>query len=142
MVFVLVVGGLTAIGLTRDGGPKAVVASHSALGTLPITAAPTGGLSYAPSTISVRTGLYDLTLTDGSQAQHTLYFDDPATLWPGVTVNDLGETKTARVFFGQPGDYTFYCAIPGHRAAGMQGVVHVTGPDITIAQAEAAAENG
>jgi hypothetical protein len=48
---------------------------------------------------------------------------------------------TSRIFFGAAGDYTYYCAVPGHRSAGMQGVIHVTGPTVTEAQAAAAAKN-
>ena len=103
-----------------------------------ITASPTGRLTFAPSTLRARTGIYEVTLIDGSDAAHTLDFDAPATLWPGLEVTSRGGTKTARVFFGHRGDYTFYCAVPGHRAAGEQGVVHVTGPTLTLDQAEAA----
>ena len=71
---------------------------------------------------------------------HTLNFDDAATLYPGLEVNTPGETKSARIFFGTPGDYTFFCAIPGHRSAGMQGVVTVTGAPMTLDQALAKAK--
>ena len=53
-------------------------------------------------------------------------------------MNNEGEKVSSRIFFGAPGAYTFFCAIPGHRAAGMQGVINVTGPTLTLAQAEAA----
>jgi len=59
-------------------------------------------------------------------------------LFKGLAVNAEGEKQSSRIFFGVPGDYTYFCAIPGHRAAGMQGVIHVTGSPMTVAQAEAA----
>jgi hypothetical protein len=59
-----------------------------------------------------------------------------------LVVNTQGEELKSRIFFGTAGDYTFYCAVPGHRAGGMQGVIHVTGPPLTLAQAEAAATLG
>jgi len=58
-------------------------------------------------------------------------------LWAGLAVGNQGEKATSRIFFGAPGTYTYFCAIPGHRAAGMQGTVTVTGPPMTLAQAEA-----
>ena len=87
----------------------------------------------------MKTGIYSVTLTDDATGPHTLDFDDPKTLFAGLAVNGAGEKQTSRIFFGAPGDYTFFCAIPGHRAHGMQGVVKVTGPPMTLVQAEAAA---
>jgi len=133
---VLLAGAVGAVGLTRDDGSKARVASTGpAVGEFTIEAAPTGGLTFAPAALRLHTGLYDLTFKDGADAQHALRFDDATTRFQGLEVNASGAAETSRIFFGKAGDYTFYCAVPGHRAAGMQGVVHVTGPDITYAQA-------
>lgn len=96
-------------------------------------------LKFTPSTFSVKTGIYSVTLTDDAAGPHTLDFDDPQTLFAGLAVNGAGEKQSSRIFFGAPGDYTFFCAIPGHRVAGMQGTVKVTGPPMTLVQAEAAA---
>ena len=49
---------------------------------------------------------------------------------------------SARIFFGAAGAYTFYCAVPGHRQAGMQGTINVTGATMTVEQAEAAGGSG
>ena len=107
-----------------------------------ITAGPSGRLAFAPASISVKTGVYLVTLTDGANTQHTLNFDQTSTLWgSGLVVNKAGETAVSRIFFGAAGDYTYFCAVPGHRSAGMQGVVHVTGPTVTELQAEASAKS-
>lgn len=153
----LLAGGVLTASVVRSADSKVVV-SHpddTTVTTLPrvttlapsgpiagaftIRAAPTGGLSFAPSSLTVATGIYGVTLEAESNASHTLAFEDPATLWPVLTVNTAGEKRRARIFFGRPGMYTFYCVISGHRAAGMQGVVRVTGPTMTLAAAEAAA---
>jgi plastocyanin len=96
-------------------------------------------LKFTPVSFTVKTGIYSVTLTDDAAGPHTLDFDDANTLFKGLAVNGAGEKQTSRIFFGAAGDYTFFCAIPGHRAAGMQGTVTVTGPPMTLAQAEAAA---
>ena len=108
---------------------------------IPITAGAGGQLAFAPTSISVKTGVYLVTLTDGANSPHTLNFDQTSTLWgSGLDVNKAGDKLQSRVFFGTPGDYTFFCAVPGHRAAGMHGVIHVTGPTVTEAAAEASAK--
>jgi plastocyanin len=142
-IFILVVfgSGWLVLGHSQEKGGGAAplaAAGPAPAGKLAILAAPAGQLKFAPSELTAKTGVYSITLTDGAVGQHTLDFDDPATLWAGVEVNNQGEKVTSRIFFGNPGDYTFFCAIPGHRAAGMQGVVHVTGPPLTLAQALAA----
>jgi plastocyanin len=42
----------------------------------------------------------------------------------GATPTFQGGTRTLRVRLS-PGRYTFYCSVPGHRAAGMQGTLIV-----------------
>ena len=64
------------------------------------------------------------------------------TQFKELQVATKGATDTCVAFFPTPGDYTFYCSIPGHRAAGMQGVIHVTGSAVTLAQAQTAAGTG
>jgi plastocyanin len=94
-------------------------------------------LKFTPVNLSVKTGVYSVTLTDDAAGPHTLDFDDVKTLFAGLAVSGAGEKASSRIFFGEPGEYTFFCAIPGHRTAGMQGTVTVTGPSMTLEQAEA-----
>jgi plastocyanin len=152
----LLAGVVVTVGVLGGAGSKVVV-SHPSLTAEPQPVGPRGALTatgptdgsftitatpqlfFSPSAVTVTTGIYAITLLDGSTGPHTLNFDDPTTLWSELIVNNQGETKTSRIFFGQPGDYTFFCAIPGHRGAGQQGTVHITGAPMTLAQAEAAA---
>lgn len=41
-----------------------------------------------------------------------------------VVVCDAGETATGSITM-EPGEYVFYCSIPGHRSAGMEGMLNV-----------------
>jgi uncharacterized cupredoxin-like copper-binding protein len=43
----------------------------------------------------------------------------------GATPTFQGGTKTLIVNL-TPGTYTFFCSVPGHRAAGMQGMLSVS----------------
>ena len=42
----------------------------------------------------------------------------------GATPTFMGGTKTLKLTL-KAGAYTFYCSVPGHRAAGMQGTLTV-----------------
>jgi len=139
-VFVIFVSGWLVLGSSAEKkqSSSTLPATGPVNGTINITAAPTGGLSFGPSALSVKTGIYLVVFTDGANAQHTLNFQDQTTLWPGLVVNNAGQKLQSRIFFGTAGAYTFFCAVPGHEAAGMHGVVTVTGPTMTVAQAEAA----
>jgi plastocyanin len=139
-LLVVFVSGWLVLGHSQVKNVSSTVLTNAgpSQGSFTITAAPAGRLSFAPSSITVKTGIYSVTLVDGAAQTHTLNFDQSTALWAGLVVTTQGETVTSRIFFGTPSDYTFYCAIPNHRAAGMQGTVHVTGPAVTLDQAEAA----
>jgi plastocyanin len=139
-VFLVFVSGWLVLGSSAEKkeSSSTLPAAGPVNGTIKIEASPTGGLSFGPSALSVKTGIYLVVFTDGANAQHTLNFQDQSTLWPGLVVNNAGEKLQSRIFFGAAGAYTYFCAVPGHEAAGMHGVVTVTGPPMTVAQAEAA----
>ncbi len=62
----------------------------------------------------------------------TLYVTNDDLFWHTVTIDQLGVEVALpvgshrRITFTAPsGTYTFYCRIPGHRQAGMQGTITV-----------------
>ncbi len=66
----------------------------------------------------------------------TLSMSNPSTLPHGISVEGNGVDKDGQVVQHggisavtvklKPGTYTFYCPVPGHRQAGMQGTLTVT----------------
>ena len=73
--------------------------------------------------LTVDPGDLSITLTNGGTMVHNLVFEDGPS---SVDVNP-GETVTLEVGELEPGTYTIYCDIAGHRAAGMEASFVVTG---------------
>jgi plastocyanin len=108
--------------------------------TIKIVAAPGGALSYAPNTVDVETGLVKFEI-EWAAPSHTFGFHEDTTRFEELKDGGAGSTSVGVGYFGEPGEYTFFCAIPGHEAAGMWGTVTAEGPPVTLEQAVADAGN-
>jgi plastocyanin len=80
-----------------------------------------GDLFFRPKEATVPAGRIDVSLVNEGQIEHTLAIQDRDDL--KLSIQKGGEDKGSVEL--QPGDYTFYCDVPGHRAAGMEMKVHV-----------------
>jgi plastocyanin len=76
---------------------------------------------FSPDEITVRTGE---TITVAFTAQDTRHTFDVGGSDARVSAN-AGQAARVRLRAGEPGRYRFFCAIPGHRTAGMQGFLIV-----------------
>jgi uncharacterized cupredoxin-like copper-binding protein len=94
-------------------GAKKADGSH-----LTVTA---GDLFFKPPEATVPAGRVDVTLVNDGQIEHTLLIENRKDL--NLRVERGEEDKGSAEL--QPGDYTFYCDVPGHRAAGMELKLHV-----------------
>ena len=65
-----------------------------------------------------------LTLINGEGAEHDIVFPDQDTKSPRVTGKGASTTIAFRAT--KSGDFTYYCGVPGHRLAGMEGQFIVT----------------
>ncbi len=121
-------------------GPTTLSATLKAKQTLNVTAAPGGNLAFSPSRLSATTGLTKIDVTVAG-AGHTFSLQDASTLFASLSLDAAGTKKDGVAFFPQAGTYVFFCAIPGHEAAGMKGTITVTGKPATLTQALTAAGN-
>jgi nitrite reductase (NO-forming) len=75
----------------------------------------------------------ELTLINGEGAEHDIVFPDQSTKSPRVTGKGASTTIAFRA--EKSGDFTYFCSVPGHQLAGMQGQFIVTArppPQVTV----------
>lgn len=124
MLSVLTAVVLAACGGGGDDSAGAGGASPGAGGgTVAVTG--TDGLAFEPSQLSVAAGEVTVELTTEPAVNHTFVIEGVSSEEPIVEAA-AGETATGTVTL-EAGSYTFYCDVPGHREAGMEGTLEVQG---------------
>jgi uncharacterized cupredoxin-like copper-binding protein len=99
--------------------------SSASSGGLKLQAVETNGLSFDKKALTAKTGTVTLTLDNGSSnAQpHGIAIEGKGVDKDGKVVQP-GGTSTVTVSL-KPGTYEFYCPVPGHKQAGMEGKLTV-----------------
>jgi plastocyanin len=137
---VLAVAALSVLGLAACGG-SSDNSTTAASAPTQTAAAGGGGGGGGASTVDISTPsgsslAFDQTSASAKSGNVTIDFDNKQPLQHDVAVADssgkvLGQTDlvssgTATTSVNlQPGTYTFYCTVPGHREAGMEGTLTV-----------------
>jgi plastocyanin len=92
-------------------------------GTVEIDADPTGQLKFLASSATAQPGRVLIRMKNKSTTPHDIAITGGGLNQIGPVVSNGGDsTVTASL---KPGKYTFYCSVPGHRAAGMVGTLTV-----------------
>jgi plastocyanin len=92
-------------------------------GTLDIPAVPSGALAYEFGSAEASAGPLTIDSVNESSVDHNIALEGGGVNEVGEIVKDGGtSTVEAEV---QPGEYTFYCSVPGHREGGMEGTLTV-----------------
>ncbi|WCB94080.1 hypothetical protein DSM104299_02808 [Baekduia alba] len=106
---------------TAASAPAPAAASDN----LQLKAVESNGLSFDKKTLTAKTGTVTLTLDNpGSDSQpHAIAVEGNGVDKDGETVQPGGTSKVTVDL--KPGKYTFYCPVPGHRQAGMEGTLTV-----------------
>ena len=90
--------------------------------TLELAADPGGALSFDQTELTASAGEVTIHLTNEAQIPHNVAVE-------GNGVDEVSETvtggETSLTLTLEPGEYTFYCAVPGHREGGMEGTLIV-----------------
>ncbi len=109
---------------TGTPAPPSSPAPGKAGSSLALAANPAGALSYNTKQLSAKAGAVTITMANMSPVEHNVTIAQ-GTKVLGATPTFVGGTKTLKLQL-QPGKYTFYCSVPGHRQAGMEGTLNVS----------------
>jgi plastocyanin len=123
-----------ALGLAACGGggnEAATTSSTAATGTsgggggstVKLAADPSGALKFDTTSLEATAGKVTIDFTNDSSLPHNVKLEGPGVEDEGTdTVTGSSTSVTLDL---QPGTYTFFCSVDGHRAAGMEGTLVV-----------------
>jgi plastocyanin len=81
-------------------------------------------LAFNQKDVSAKAGSVTIDFDNMQSLQHDVKVEDSSGQELGGTDLVSSATATATVDL-QPGSYTFFCSVPGHREAGMEGTLTV-----------------
>jgi plastocyanin len=127
-------GGGTAPGTGANAGqqpggnagqkPGAAAPPGKPAKTLLISADPSGQLRFDKSSLQAPTGNVRITMNNPSPIQHNVALEGPGGVkLQGPTIGKGGSSQVQGTL--KAGTYTYFCSVPGHRQAGMQGTLTV-----------------
>jgi plastocyanin len=139
---VLIVAALSVVGLAACGSSSGSDNSTTAAST-PASTTPAGGgnasaggstvdistpsggtLAFDQKDVSAKAGTVTIDFDNKQPVPHDVKVEDSSGKELGGTDLTTSGTATATVDV-QPGTYTFFCSVPGHREAGMEGTLTV-----------------
>jgi plastocyanin len=111
-------------GAAAGGGAEAEGKSAGSAAALAIEADPSGGLAYTSDTATAEAGKVTVDFTNPQPTTHDVAIEDSGGQMVGKT-ELVAEGASSAVVDLKPGTYTYYCTVPGHREAGMEGTLTV-----------------
>jgi plastocyanin len=112
-------GSEAAGGAGAEGGKEASGGS-----TVEFEADPEGNLAYTTTEASAKAGKVTIDFNNPQSLTHDVAIESSGGEEVGKT-ELIGEGETSTAVNLKPGTYTFYCSVPGHREAGMEGTLTV-----------------
>jgi plastocyanin len=112
-------------GSEAEGGSEGEAEGGSAkASTLEIEADPSGQLAYTSTTATAKAGKVTVDFNNPSAVGHDVAFENSSGETVGGTevVTEGSDSTTVDL---KPGTYHYYCTVPGHREAGMEGTLTV-----------------
>ncbi len=119
----------TTSGEEANGGATAESGKEAGGGagggsTLSFEADPNGELAYTTTEASAKAGKVTIDFNNPQSLTHDVAIEDSSGKEVGKT-DLIGKEETSTTVDLKPGTYTFFCTVPGHREAGMEGTLTV-----------------
>jgi plastocyanin len=89
-----------------------------------LEANPEGQLKYNTTSLTAKAGKVSIDFTNKSPLPHNVTIESSSGQKLGATPTFSGGSKTLSLNL-KPGTYKFFCSVPGHRQAGMEGTLTV-----------------
>lgn len=105
---------------TSSSGPS----STGSASALSLAASPSGALEYNTKSLTAKAGKVTIAFTNASPLEHNVSVETSGGQTVGSTPTFKGGSKTLSLNL-KPGIYKFFCSVPGHRQAGMEGTLTV-----------------
>ncbi|HEX5990681.1 MAG TPA: plastocyanin/azurin family copper-binding protein [Solirubrobacterales bacterium] len=106
------------------GGEKEAEGGTAGSATVDFEADPSGALAYTTDSATAKAGEVTVNFTNSSSVPHDVAIEDEAgeTIAETEVLAEGSDSTTAEL---EPGEYKFYCSVPGHRQGGMEGTLTV-----------------
>jgi plastocyanin len=109
---------------TSSATTESTAAPSTASGALSLEANPEGQLKYNTTSLSAKAGAVSIDFKNSSPIGHNVTVESSGGSAVGATPTFSGGSKELKLNL-KPGTYKFYCSVPGHRMAGMEGTLTV-----------------
>jgi plastocyanin len=109
---------------TTAAATTSASSSTAPSGALALAANPEGQLAYDKKTLTANAGKVTIAFTNMSPLDHNMTIESSAHEILGATPTFQGATKALTLDL-KAGTYKFFCSVPGHRMAGMEGTLTV-----------------
>ena len=110
-------------GSSGSGGGEMETASSGGGETLKIAADPGGALKFDKSSLTAKAGKVTIVMDNPSDLPHAVEIEGNGVEVAGDTVEKGGVSEASAHL--KPGEYEFYCPVPGHKEGGMEGTLTV-----------------
>jgi uncharacterized cupredoxin-like copper-binding protein len=110
-------------GAAAEGGEKSSGGGGGG-STVEFEADPGGQLAYTTTEASAKAGKVTIAFKNPQGLTHDVAIEDSGGKEVGKT-ELIAESATSTSVNLKPGTYTFFCSVPGHREAGMEGTLTV-----------------